>query len=155
MRTSYGSANPANPPNPAYRVQHDFLCTSPGGRGFALRLAGPVENAASVAGPLSAAAHFAETDAIQAVEQLGSVGYLMTDQLSLLQLIDTEQGGLNRAVKTGESGNRPGPTLERVAFKTSRLADFVGQRELTAQTGHAPEDSADRHPEGTRRQCPR
>jgi hypothetical protein len=27
--------------------------------------------------------------------------------------------------------------LERVAFKTSRLLDFVGQRELVAQTGHA------------------
>jgi signal transduction histidine kinase len=26
--------------------------------------------------------------------------------------------------------------LERVAFKTSRLLDFVGRRELTAQIGH-------------------
>jgi hypothetical protein len=34
----------------------------------------------------------------------------------------------------------PAPTLERVAFKTSRLAEFVGQQELTAQTGHAPQD---------------
>src|SRR6516164_3589292 len=33
---------------------------------------------------------------------------------------------------------RPTPTLERVAFKTSRLAEFVGVRELTAQTGHPP-----------------
>jgi DNA topoisomerase VI subunit B len=32
------------------------------------------------------------------------------------------------------------PTLERVAFKTSRLAEFVGKRELTAQTGHQPDD---------------
>src|SRR6516165_7103265 len=32
------------------------------------------------------------------------------------------------------------PTLQRVAFKTSRLAEFVGQRELTAQTGHHPQD---------------
>ena len=35
---------------------------------------------------------------------------------------------------------RSAPTLERVAFKTSRLAEFCGQRELTAQTGHAVED---------------
>jgi hypothetical protein len=35
---------------------------------------------------------------------------------------------------------RPAPTLQRVAFKTSRLAEFVGQRELTAQTGHDPQD---------------
>jgi DNA topoisomerase VI subunit B len=32
---------------------------------------------------------------------------------------------------------RAGPLLERVPFKTSRLAEFVGQRELVAQTGHA------------------
>ena len=31
-------------------------------------------------------------------------------------------------------------TLQRVAFKTPRLAEFVGQRELTAQTGHHPQD---------------
>ena len=31
------------------------------------------------------------------------------------------------------------PRLERVAFKTSRLLDFVGRRELTAQIGHEPE----------------
>ena len=31
------------------------------------------------------------------------------------------------------------PRLERVAFKTSRLLDFVGRRELTAQIGHPPE----------------
>jgi Histidine kinase-, DNA gyrase B-, and HSP90-like ATPase len=29
--------------------------------------------------------------------------------------------------------------LERVAFRTSRLLDFVGRRELTAQIGHAPD----------------
>ena len=39
-----------------------------------------------------------------------------------------------------ESRLRPTPTLQRVAFKTSRLAEFVGQRELTAQTGHHPQD---------------
>jgi DNA topoisomerase VI subunit B len=33
---------------------------------------------------------------------------------------------------------RQTPTLQRVAFKTSRLAEFVGVRELTAQTGHPP-----------------
>jgi DNA topoisomerase VI subunit B len=38
------------------------------------------------------------------------------------------------------SRGRSRPTLERVAFKTSRLAEFIGQRELTAQTGHRPED---------------
>jgi hypothetical protein len=31
-------------------------------------------------------------------------------------------------------------TLERIAFKTSRLAEFCGQRELVAQTGHSIED---------------
>lgn len=29
--------------------------------------------------------------------------------------------------------------LERVAFRTPRFIDFVGQRELTAQIGHPPE----------------
>jgi hypothetical protein len=31
------------------------------------------------------------------------------------------------------------PRLERVAFRTSRLLDFIGRRELTAQIGHPPE----------------
>ena len=35
---------------------------------------------------------------------------------------------------------RPTPTLRRVTFKTSRLAEFCGEKELTAQTGHARED---------------
>jgi DNA topoisomerase VI subunit B len=35
---------------------------------------------------------------------------------------------------------RAAPRLERVAFKTSRLAEFCSQRELVAQTGHAIED---------------
>jgi hypothetical protein len=39
-----------------------------------------------------------------------------------------------------EPRRRPTPTLQRVAFKTSRLAEFVGRRELTAQTGHHPQD---------------
>jgi DNA topoisomerase VI subunit B len=73
------------------------------------------------------------------VEQLGSLEF-MTDQSSLLQSIDTGQGDLNRAVNTSESGNRLGPTLKRQTFKVSRLADFVGQRELTTQTGHPPEE---------------
>ena len=30
--------------------------------------------------------------------------------------------------------------LERFVFKTSRLAEFCGQKELTAQTGHAPDE---------------
>jgi DNA topoisomerase VI subunit B len=38
-----------------------------------------------------------------------------------------------------ESRKRSVPTLERVAFKTSRLAEFCGEKELTAQTGHAVE----------------
>src|SRR6516165_713198 len=29
------------------------------------------------------------------------------------------------------------PRLERIVFRTSRLLDFIGQRELTAQIGHA------------------
>jgi len=32
------------------------------------------------------------------------------------------------------------PKLQRVAFITSRLAEFCGEKELTAQTGHAPDD---------------
>ena len=39
-----------------------------------------------------------------------------------------------------EPRKRPTPTLERVAFKTSRLAEFCGAKELVAQTGHAVED---------------
>jgi hypothetical protein len=35
---------------------------------------------------------------------------------------------------------RQAPTLERVAFKTDRLGEFVGRRELTAQIGHPPEE---------------
>ncbi|MBV8890685.1 MAG: ATP-binding protein [Acidobacteria bacterium] len=35
------------------------------------------------------------------------------------------------------SASRPSPaTIERVAFKTSRLAEFCSERELVAQTGH-------------------
>jgi hypothetical protein len=30
--------------------------------------------------------------------------------------------------------------LERTAFRTSRLLDFASAKELTAQTGHPPED---------------
>jgi DNA topoisomerase VI subunit B len=32
------------------------------------------------------------------------------------------------------------PTLQRVAFQTSRLAEFCSIKELTAQTGHGPEE---------------
>jgi hypothetical protein len=35
---------------------------------------------------------------------------------------------------------KPQQTLQRVTFKTSRLAEFSGRRELVAQTGHAVED---------------
>src|SRR6516165_293621 len=38
------------------------------------------------------------------------------------------------------SPKRPAPTLERVTFKTSRLAEFCGEKELTAQTGHPKEE---------------
>jgi hypothetical protein len=31
--------------------------------------------------------------------------------------------------------NHPARTLQRVAFETSRLAEFCGEKELTAQTG--------------------
>src|SRR5688572_31508784 len=31
-------------------------------------------------------------------------------------------------------------TLERTTFRTSRLLEFCSQKELTAQTGHEPED---------------
>jgi DNA topoisomerase VI subunit B len=39
-----------------------------------------------------------------------------------------------------DARRRPAQTLHRVAFKTSRLAEFCGEKELTAQTGHAPEE---------------
>jgi DNA topoisomerase VI subunit B len=39
-----------------------------------------------------------------------------------------------------DARKRPAPTLQRVAFKTSRLAEFCGEKELIAQTGHAKED---------------
>ena len=32
------------------------------------------------------------------------------------------------------------PRLERKAFRTSRVLDFLSERELVAQTGHAVED---------------
>jgi DNA topoisomerase VI subunit B len=32
------------------------------------------------------------------------------------------------------------PKLQRVAFTTSRLAEFCGEKELTAQTGHTPDE---------------
>jgi hypothetical protein len=35
--------------------------------------------------------------------------------------------------------NFPQTRLERIVFKTSRMLDFVGRRELTAQIGHPPE----------------
>jgi DNA topoisomerase VI subunit B len=43
-------------------------------------------------------------------------------------------------VKPHSHLKRSGPTLQRVAFKTDRLGEFVGQRELTAQIGHPPEE---------------
>ena len=37
-------------------------------------------------------------------------------------------------------GTRAASKLQRMAFTTSRLAEFCGEKELTAQTGHAPEE---------------
>ena len=37
-------------------------------------------------------------------------------------------------------GTRSASKLQRMAFTTSRLAEFCGEKELTAQTGHAPEE---------------
>jgi DNA topoisomerase VI subunit B len=46
---------------------------------------------------------------------------------------------LAAAVKPrGDSRTRP--RLERIVFKTDRLGEFVGRRELTAQIGHPPEE---------------
>jgi hypothetical protein len=39
-----------------------------------------------------------------------------------------------------EFSKRPAPTLQRVAFETSRLAEFCSEKELVAQTGHPIED---------------
>ena len=41
---------------------------------------------------------------------------------------------MRRGLTKGQAGRSP--RLERVVFKTSRLLDFVGRRELTAQIGH-------------------
>ena len=47
---------------------------------------------------------------------------------------------LARPTKAPPASPGRGPRLERVAFKTSRFLDFVGQRELTAQIGHAAQE---------------
>jgi hypothetical protein len=47
---------------------------------------------------------------------------------------------LLQAAEPGSIPRRQGPTLQRVAFKTDRLGEFVGRRELTAQIGHPPEE---------------
>jgi hypothetical protein len=38
------------------------------------------------------------------------------------------------------TARKPAPVLERMTFKTSRLAEFCSQRELIAQTGHQVRD---------------
>jgi DNA topoisomerase VI subunit B len=43
-------------------------------------------------------------------------------------------------VTSQAASKRSAPTLERIAFTTSRLADFCGVDELTKQCGHPPED---------------
>jgi len=53
----------------------------------------------------------------------------------------------------GEPRKRLGATLERVAFKTSRLAEFSGRRELVTQTGHTIEAVCKPDERGTG-QCP-
>jgi DNA topoisomerase VI subunit B len=37
------------------------------------------------------------------------------------------------------TAKRPAPALQRVAFTTSRLAEFCGEKELVAQTGQSKE----------------
>jgi len=44
----------------------------------------------------------------------------------------TQYGAMSDARK------QTAPRLQRIAFTTSRLAEFCGEKELTAQTGHAP-----------------
>jgi hypothetical protein len=39
-----------------------------------------------------------------------------------------------------DTRNRSTRALQREAFMTSHLAEFCGEKELTAQSGHAPED---------------
>jgi hypothetical protein len=51
------------------------------------------------------------------------------------QLVMRWQTGGTRTMSDGR--NRPARTLQRVAFKTSRLAEFCSTRERVAQTGHA------------------
>jgi DNA topoisomerase VI subunit B len=36
------------------------------------------------------------------------------------------------------AGPRPGPTLQRTAFQTSRLLEFFSDKELSMQIGHSP-----------------
>jgi DNA topoisomerase VI subunit B len=45
-----------------------------------------------------------------------------------------------RQPSAATAAGRASRVLDRIAFKTSRLAEFCGQRELIAQTGHAVDD---------------
>jgi hypothetical protein len=49
------------------------------------------------------------------------------------------------AMPIAEPRKRTAPILERVTFKTSRLAEFCGEKELTAQTGHTEDASLREH----------
>jgi hypothetical protein len=46
----------------------------------------------------------------------------------------------NKPSRKVASGRRPAPLLNRMVFKTDRLGEFVGRRELTAQIGHSPDE---------------
>jgi hypothetical protein len=43
-------------------------------------------------------------------------------------------------VSAAAQRSRGTPLLQRVAFKTDRLGEFIGRRELTAQIGHPPDE---------------
>jgi hypothetical protein len=54
--------------------------------------------------------------------------------------VDQKMTGVLNIGDMNIADTRSRPILERVAFRTSRLAEFVGRRELTAQTGHPPDE---------------
>jgi hypothetical protein len=61
----------------------------------------------------------------------------MLIRASATKLYEPHGGDSHRALFGSQTGR---PHLDRVAFKTSRLAEFCGEKELVAQTGHAKED---------------
>ena len=72
-------------------------------------------------------------------------GALKIDRLKIVRL-PNRPGQPTKPLQTGgrrsmsDARKHPSRTLQRVAFKTSRLAEFCSRRELVAQTGHQVRD---------------